>query len=415
MSDAQFRAMLDALGRDAAPPETTPPKPSRVAVLGAGPVGQLLACQALAKGAEVSLHSVYGDELSALAAAGGITVRGAGLIGSYAVGDGPATTPRIRLAASADAAIRDADVIFVATPAAAHATYAGLLASSLQDGQLVVLVPGRFLGAVDFARALHMHLCSAEVTVADLDVAPYLATQDGAQIHVHALARQVALATLPVEAAEPTTARLRELLPMLRAVDSPLVTAFSSVTGVVTVAPLLTNTAALEGDRRQKVLLRDLIVPGLSETVIADLDRERRAVAFHFGVHDLPPAATWLRTAYGDSPQVRDDPDEDVCRAIRDLEVFDDFAAVTGSGPRVIDDVPFTLVPLADAGRLAGVPTPVTDTMIALASSLAGADFARQGRTLGGLGLAGQRPEELRRRLATASGRRPHATTWRKV
>jgi len=81
-------------------------------------------------------------------------------------------------------------------------------------------------------------------------------------------------------------------------------------------------------------------------------------------------------------------------------------------GPHVTDDVPYTLVPLARAGLAAGVPTPATDAVIALASCLVGVDLMSAGRNPDALGLAGVRPTDTGRWLKEAVEHAPRATTW---
>lgn len=415
MSDHEFRAVLAALDTGA-PPVTAPVPPLRsVAVLGAGAVGRLLACEALAAGLEVRLHSVQGRELTELAEAGTITVRGTHLVGSYSVASEASDRPHIRLSRSLDEAVDGVDAILVATPASAHATYAGLLAGNLADGQLLVLVPGRFLGSVALSKELQAHLCPARVTVAELEAVPYLASTRGAGVTVHGVARQLGVSALPVADAATVAARLRPLVSGLRPVDGPLDTAFGGVTGVLAVAPVLTNVAVIDGATGSGVLLKELVSSALADSLLRELDEERREVAFRYGVRDLPTAAGWLRRTYGDQPVDEVGDDGDLATALRDLEVFDDLRIGAGGGPRVIDDVPHSLVPLASAGRAAGVPTPATDTMVALASTFAGTDFGREGRSLQNLGLGGHDPGELRRVIAAPPANRPHTDVWRRL
>lgn len=140
-------------------------------------------------------------------------------------------------------------------------------------------------------------------------------------------------------------------MPALRPVDGPLDTAFGTVTGVLAVAPVLTNVAVVNGGTGTGVLLKELVPQALADSLLHQLDEERREVAFRYGVRDLPSAAGWLRRAYGGQPADEVEDDGDLAAALRDLEVFDELRIGTGGGPRVIDDVPHSLVPLASAGR----------------------------------------------------------------
>lgn len=60
------------------------------------------------------------------------------------------------------------------------------------------------------------------------------------------------------------------------------------------------------------------------------------------------------------------------------------------------EDVPCTLVPVSHLARLAGLVTPVIDSVIAMASVLTGEDFLKSGRTLGKLGWGDFGHQEIR-------------------
>ena len=412
MSDSTFRAVLEGLQQRPSSVGESPTRPTSVAVLGAGPVGLLLACEALAAGLDVRLTSLYGQELQVLREAGAITVRGVHLVGSYAIGGAGRQGPAIDVVDSIDQAVKHVDLIMLAAPALSHSTYAGVLAPVLADGQTVLLVPGRFLGVVEFAETLAAHMASADVTLSEVAHPPYLATGDGAAVSVLGLAKSLPCSTLPVDASATLCARLESILPMLCATDSPLDTAFAAITGVLNVAPLAVNASVL--DAGDEVRLADLVTQGLSGTIMKALDIERREVGFNFGVRDLVPAATWLRAAFGAESDQIEDPD--LHNALTDLDAFDDVRIGWDGGPRLTDDVANVLVPLASAGRVAGVSTPITDMIITLASVLVGSDLSAQGRTLGRVGLGNHPPSELRRHLAAAGARRPRAAmTWQKV
>ena len=64
-------------------------------------------------------------------------------------------------------------------------------------------------------------------------------------------------------------------------------------------------------------------------------------------------------------------------------------------------------MPLVELGRLAGVPTPMTDALIDLAAAMLRIDFRRGGRTLARLGLEGLAPAALIHHVNTARTRVP--------
>lgn len=142
-----FEDFTEAVAKASGGTRITAPAPelSRVAVLGGGVEGRLLAALCLAEGADVTLFSAYGAEVEMLRASSGVTIRGDGPIGSYAV-DRP-DGPSIQTTAELDGAVAQADVIFLTGPVHKQRTYAMVLADHLRDGQVLVLAPGRSLGA----------------------------------------------------------------------------------------------------------------------------------------------------------------------------------------------------------------------------------------------------------------------------
>lgn len=402
MPQTDFQSVVESFsttGRPRPPARGTPIR--RVAILGAGVIGQLLACQALACGLQVSLHSVYGADLSRLAGTGSITVRGASLNGTYATtraeGHPTSNRPAIRLCASVDDAVDHAEVIFVATASHVQDTYASLLATTVTQEQVVVVVPGRFLGAVAMWRRVRAGRTAA--TVAEMSAPPYLASRDGTTLFIHAVARRIEFSAIPTDGAVAVAERLAAMLPMLVPVDSPLDTGFAVVTGVVTAAPLLTNTNVLDRAHTGAILLKQLVTPALSATLLRQLDQERLQVGFRYGARSLLSAGAWLHAAYSGSQPSDGEADDDLSAVLNQLEAFDAITAARPGGPRVADDVANTLVPLCRAGRLADVPTPATETIVSLASCLLGVNQMGAGRSLESVGLAGARPADARRQL----------------
>lgn len=384
----QFADAVAAQGRRTDPPRAR--AIARVAVLGGGDDALLIAALALAHGVEVTLFSAYGTELDRLRASGGITIRGAGPVGTYQVDrDG---APSIQTTGELDRAVGDADAIFLTGPVHKQRTYAMVLADHLADGQILVLAPGRSLGAAEAAWMLRVGGCKADFTVLEAQGLPYWLEANGTRLTLSAAAPAVA-ATLPAgreDCIEALTGILGEMLPAHSTVHG----GFEDGSGLVEVPALLLGGVLaghggpaipeggvpLAGNRT----FRALIGPGQMD-VISSLAAERRLVASRFGVRDLPDDETWVSRHAGAARGDGARPVPDAATAARIVR-----CATIGS-----------LAPLLSAARVAGVATPATQAMTTLASIVLGADVEPAGRKLDAIGITADNLEEARRILDT--------------
>jgi opine dehydrogenase len=389
-----FEQMLAKL--EERPPSVPISAVSSVAVVGADPIGQSLACAALRAGCDVTLHSTFGSESRKLTDAKELAVQGGSLAGSYTIlgtTDAP-RRPGIRLVPELDLAVKDADIIVLAVPAFAHASYAALLAPVLRPNQAIVLAPGQSLGALEVARFLRTHRLRDDVVVMELCAAPYLVTQpQPGRLIVEAEHKAVLAAALSSVATKSLTATLQSVFPMLRPAMGVLHTSFANMAGLLVAAPALLAASA-----PGKASVRDRLPASLVDSVITRLDQERRRTAFAYGVRDLASFTEWLELAFGTV-------EKDAVNALNEVAAFGRIACPSADDLVVRDAVGACLVPIMSAGELAGVQTPTTSALINLASSLHGFDHLRHGRTFAGLGLNSMRPDEIRRALDGAETR----------
>ena len=235
MSDSEFAAFTEALGRRPPVPAPVAPAFDRVTVLGGGPEARLLACLCLAEGAEVTVFSAYGAELSTLRDAGGITLRGAGPVGTFPAGrrEGPS----IRIQAELDTALRGAELVFLTGPVLKQRTWAMVLAEHLSEGQVLALVPGRSLGALESAWYLRIGGCRTDLVLAEVQGLPYWIREEGATLHL-TKAAPAACAALPSER-DDVVRGLSRFLPNLVPVQGVVHSGFADGSGLVEVPALL--------------------------------------------------------------------------------------------------------------------------------------------------------------------------------
>ncbi|HMQ57673.1 MAG TPA: hypothetical protein PKE65_03930, partial [Rhizobiaceae bacterium] len=274
-----------------------------------------------------------------------------------------------------------------------------VLAEHLKDGQVLVIAPGRTLGAAEAAWLLRVGGCKADITIVEAQGLPFWIDANGARLNL-AAAGPIAAATLPAGRPEVLTA-LQRFLPNIQPAIGTIHSGFMDGSGLVEVPALLLGGAAM-GDGGPAIPMggvpldenrsfRALIGPGQA-SVIARLAAERRKVAARFGVRDLPDDATWIATHAGASrgPGRRPVPDTKASAGIIRC-------ATIGS-----------LAPLASAARIAGIDAPATQAMITLASTVLGADIGPAGRRLDAIGIDATNLDEARRVLDAIAGASRH-------
>jgi opine dehydrogenase len=339
-----------------------------IAVLGGGH-GALAAAGDLAlRGFEVRLALRNRGRFVELFEAGRITLTGAieGVADLAAVTDDHA------------AAARGADLVLIPLPATAQAAMGERVAGAIGDGQLVALLPGNF-GSQVMRRALPNAVFAETATL------PYGARQRGpASVGLALVAHHNPTGVFPSAATGAAIASLRRVYPAVEPVEDVLSAALLNSNGALHAPLVLLNAAPIE-----RLGAYDIHVEGTTDgvkRVIAALDAERIALrqalgyrTGHWPLMDYYRDADWFYGPRAFSRVQRDS----VWRERIDLH-----------HRYVAEDVGCGLVLWSSLGRALGVPTPLSDAFIGLASALSGVDWRGAGRTLESLGFG---REDLRR------------------
>ena len=385
MTTADFIKVTEAFSKRPAPLAASSAYLANVTILGAGPEARALACQCLSEGANVTLFSAYGSEMEPLRKAGAITIRGEGPVGTFQVGMD--SQPAIKLSVELDAAAKTADVIFVTGPVLKQRTYAMVLAGHLRDGQVLVMVNSRTMGAIEMAWYLRVGGDQSKVSIVELQNPLFWAQADGNILH-HSKPASLLAAALPSGALP----ALEKYLPGIAALQNVIQTGFYDGSGLVETVALMQGGPALPDGSvvvpvgaaplASRNVFRKLI--GENHVKLIDgLATERHAVAARWGVRDLPSAAQWIDAYAGSDTGAGSRPMPSQAEATAIIR-----CAVIGS-----------LAPLASAARVAGVDVPLTSAMIALAAAMLGGDLLHAGRSLDAIGIATSNIDDARRTL----------------
>lgn len=349
------------------------------AVLGAGSGGQAMAGYLGLRGYEVRLFNRSPHRLTHVWEKGGIQMSG------VMRGFGKVALATTDLAQAVDGA----DVIMVVVPATAHRALAQGLAGLVGPDQVVVLNPGRTGGALEVRNALAEQRTSADALVAEAQTLLFACRllEDGTS-HVYSVKKYVALAAVPAEDTPRVIAAINAAFPQFYPAASVLETSLDNMGAIFHPGVTLLNAARIEATGGDFDYYQDGVTPTVAR-VIEQIDNERMEVAVAYGVR-ARSAKEWLAEAYAaEGGTLRE--------AVLNNPGYAGIKAPPHLNHRYIwEDVPTSLVPIADLGRIAGVPTPTINAMIALASAIHDTDYRREGRNAVTMGVAGLSAAEVR-------------------
>jgi len=355
----------------------------KYAVLGAGHGGKAMAAHLALMGADVALWNRTFDHISVIKLRGGIELDSAE--------GGPHGFGKLSLVTSDMAeAIRHAQVIMVVLPSSAHADIAKAVAPYLRDGQVIVLHPGRTLGAIEFVKVMRASGCAADVTVAEAETFIYASRSDGpAQARIFRIKEAVPLAALPSKRNAQVLEAIRSAYPQFIDGVDVLHTGLNNMGAIFHPALTLLNAGWIEHTHGDYQFYIDGVTPSVAR-VLEVLDRERVTVASSVGIR-ARTSLEWLKLAY-------DTDGTDLHEAIQNQPGYYGIKAPTTLNHRYIfEDVPMSLVPMASLGMRYGVSVRGMESIIRLGSFIHKTDYWRRGRTVERLGLEQWSVSELNR------------------
>lgn len=335
-----------------------------VAVLGAGSSGLAMAAHLMRHDHRVHLWNRSHERIACLAEQR--TIHAAGVIpGSYTVDI---------VTSDLAEALRDVDVILITTPATAHDALAQRLAPFVRDDTVIVLNPGRTLGAFEFQRQLRASGAAASPIVAETQTIVYTCRATGpTTVAVLALKDNVLISAVdPLDTGKALLRLPACLRSHLVPAGSHLETSFGNVGMVLHCLPMLLNAGWVENHVTSFRYYYSGITPAIA-ALLERLDAERVAVCAALDT-TVPTTREWLRNVYGVTAP-------DLYHAIASNAAYATIDAPASLSHRyLLEDVPFGLVPTEEVGRALGVPTPTISLTIDLASALLETDFRAEGR-----------------------------------
>jgi opine dehydrogenase len=297
------------------------------------------------------------------------------------------------------AAVHQAELILIPTPAFAQEDIANALAPHLRDGQVLYLPPGTF-GSYAMMNTLRTSGCFADIAIGETGTLPYLARKHGAtQVAITTRATRLPTGIFPAIKSEDASKIIARAYPSIEVVEDALSGALMNAGPIIHPPLILMNAGPLEHFDRW-----DIHNEGTQPAIrrVTDcLDGERIAVRealgyrpYHFPLRDHYTSNQWM---YGDAHD-------------RLVDSGDWREKIVLTQHRyMLEDVHYGLAFLVSVADWAGVAAPTAKALLSLASAVCGSDLRQGRRTLESLGLANMSAAEMQEMLRTGYSQPRHA------
>jgi len=349
---------------------------NRITVIGAGNGGQAIAGYCASRGYDVCLFCRDLSKSPELVQHSYIKLHGA----LNAEGKLAKVTDSFKEAAEFS------NVIMVVTTATAHGDVAQQLAPYLGHNHIIVLNPGRTLGALEFKSILDKS-GKKDVVVAEAQTLVYACRLNGhGSVNVIGVKNRVPIVATNKQDTDKVLNVLGSLFPCFETGQSMLQIGLENIGAIFHPAVVLFNAATIERNN-SFYFYRDM-TPQIAR-FIHELDAERIKIGRAYGI-DLMPVEDWIVYAY---PETKGDT---LCERMRNNPAYYDILAPGSIFTRQLtEDIPTGIVPMRDLGKIAGVKTPIMDAIITISSILLNKDFEKSGRNYENLNLSKYSFEEV--------------------
>ena len=349
----------------------------KVAVIGAGNGGQAIAGFLGLSGYEVSLYDIDEPKILEIQRKGGIQLEGQ----IHGFGKVGCITTKIA------EAVEGAEIIMVTTVANAHRAVAKSIAPYIEDGQVIILNPGRTCGALVFKQTLTDCGCKKHYYLGEAQTLVYACrVVENGVVNVIGIKDEVLLSGLPAADTDYILEKINPIYPSFVKTDNVLRTSLENIGAMFHPCVLLFNAATIE---RNEVFwfYRDM-----TEQVaefIEKFDAERLAVGKAYGI-DLLSVKDWIKFAYKDTEG------ETLCDRMRNNPAYHDIKSPSTIFTRQLtEDIPTGVLPIMQLGKAAGIDTPLLESMVHICEALLNIDLHTNGRSLKNLGLEGMNKDEI--------------------
>ncbi len=349
-----------------------------ICVVGAGNGGQALAGYFAMKGFDTSIYNRSRWRIEPIIDSKKIKLEGE-VKGTFEISF--ATT-------NIEEAIKNRKLIMVVVPAFAHKDIAEKIAPFVEDGQIILLNPGRTGGVLEFFNIFKKMGVKKDVVLAEAQTFIFASRMSNpGVVKIFKIKNAVPVSALPSKRNNELKEVMEKVMPEFEVVPNIIYTSFNNIGAVFHPATLILNAGRIESTFGKFEFYLEGITQSVAK-ILEKVDEERCNVMRVFGVEPLT-SVNWLKYAY-------DVTGKNLYEAIHNNSGYQGITAPPSIDNRYItEDVPMSLVPISSFGKEFGIETPVIDSTIHYANVMMEEDYFKTGRTVESLGLKGKKIEEI--------------------
>ncbi|MEA2016060.1 MAG: NAD/NADP octopine/nopaline dehydrogenase family protein [Actinomycetota bacterium] len=352
----------------------------KFAVLGAGHGGKAIAAHLAIEGFTVNLYNRTFSRIQPIKKMKGIELEG------EVKGFGKLNIITNKI----EKAIKGVDVIMVVVPADAHNYIAKICAPFLNEKQAVVLNPGRTCGAMEFLNVLHKEGNRKDVTVAEAQTFIYASRGMGpANAKIFRIKQAIPVAAIPSKKTDTVVRNLNNAFPQFIPAANAIETSFNNMGAVFHPSITILNLSRIESTMGNFQFYIEGVTQSVAK-ILESVDAERVEVSRKLKCANTYTAIEWLSMAYNVV-------EDNLFDAIHSNPGYVGIMAPRTINVRYItEDVPMSLVPISEFGKVLGVETKMIDSLIDMAGAIFKRDFRDTGRNLSRLGMSGLGLKQIR-------------------
>lgn len=290
-------------------------------------------------------------------------------------------------------AMDDPDLIIPVLPSFAHEDVAKTIAPYIKKGDKIFLSPGSTGGALVFAKVLRDCNKLDDVKLCEVHTLPYTARrvgQDG--VNISLITQIMYFAAFPAKYNQEMFDLINTIYPNLILMNDCLETGLNNGNGTTHPAPVVLNAGKIEYYGKH-YHYKEGITPSVGN-VVQMIDDERKNICKAFGYQEIDIKDRLYKMGY--CP--RKDTVYECIQGSTDI-----FLPLEGpndlNGRYLVEDAPYTLVCMAEIGKIVGVNTPLMEAIVNLASALKNENYWRIGRSLEKIGLNNMSIEQIKNYL----------------